>query len=186
MSGQGLLRSATLRLGQARLGCHRGGGCEEVVKAPELQISHLGRKLSPWPSWAMGRSVRVQDATVSHQHPVIFIPIRTACVHPICTRAYPHRAHQIEIDRAAPNPHRGPSLNLSRPTRAMLRGFGSPSLYALQRLPLPFSCASVCSASSVDLEGLHFTFILQLRTRMPSMCRPPLSRAHLSLLLPQS
>ena len=37
------------RPGWAAIG---GGGCEEVVEAPELQISHLGHKLSACPSWA--------------------------------------------------------------------------------------------------------------------------------------
>lgn len=118
----------------------RGYGAPDV--SPRPRAITLGR---------VGHSqvcASTQHATVSHQHPVVFIPIHTACICPICAPAYPHKVHRIEIDRAAPQSAQGSGLILSRPTRlaALLRGFALPSLEP--------SRASPCSSLRLSLLSL--------------------------------
>lgn len=112
-------------------------GCEQVVKAPGLQMSPLGHEPSPWAELGIARSVRVQHATVSHQHPVVFIPIRTACICPICAPAYPHKASSNRNRPGCPQSVQGSGLILSRPTRPAARLRPSTSR-TLPRLPLLF------------------------------------------------
>lgn len=166
--------------------------CSEAGADQAGRLGAAARKTSrPWssralpratsyPGWvgrsqvcaSTGRYCTSPESCRSYSHPALHVSARSARL------AYPHTAHRFEIDRVPPQSSQG---SRSKPVSSYAPYCeDSPShlSYLSARLPFAFPCVSACPTSFVHLEDLQFTFILQLRTRMPSMCRAPLHRVH--------
>lgn len=91
------------------------------------------------------KSVRVADATVSHQHPVVFIPIRTACVCPICATCIPTQGASNRNRPGSPQSSQGPKSKSVSPYAPIWRGFAPPSHTRPPKPPCPLVRLSVLS-----------------------------------------